>query len=118
MSETMSDSFAGFEARLKKLDRKHTRLAQGYKGTVSRDGLIVFRPTRRQRGIPLRAIVMLVVGFFVFKGMVMAHTGAAIYDARVDALKSGTMIEQAGAFAMQSDPITVGIAQQLRPFLN
>ncbi len=118
MSDTMSESFAGFEARLKKLDRKRMKLARGYKGSVGRDGLIVFRPTRRQRGIPLRAFVMLVVGFFVFKGMVMAHTGAAIYDERVNALASGTMIEQAGAFAMQSDPITTGIALQLRPFLN
>ena len=118
MSDTMSNSFAGFEARLKKIDRKRTRLAQGYKGTVSRDGLIVFRPTRRQRGIPLRAIVFLIVGFFVFKGMVMAHTGATIYNQRVDALQTGTLVEQAGAFAMQSDPISIGIAQKLRPFLH
>ena len=118
MSDTMSESFAGFEARLKKIDRKRSRLAQGYKGTIGRDGLIVFRPARRQRGIPLRAIVLLVVGFFVFKGMVLAHTGAATYGERIDALKSGTMVEQAGAFLMQSDPVTMGIAQYLRPILK
>ena len=117
MSNTMSN-YAGFEARLKKIDRKRTRMAQGYKGTVTRDGLIVFRPSRRQRGIPLRAVVLLVVGFFVFKGMVMAHTGSTIYAERVAALKEGTLVEQAGAFVMQTDPITVGIAQQLRPFLQ
>ncbi len=117
MSNTMTN-FAGFEARLKKIDRRRTRLAQGYKGTVTRDGLIVFRPSRRQRGIPLRAVVLLIVGFFVFKGMVMAHTGTTIYDERVDALQAGTMVEQAGAFLMQSDPVTLGIAQQLRPFLQ
>ncbi|MEO3415567.1 hypothetical protein AAFO92_12995 [Roseovarius sp. CAU 1744] len=117
MNDTMSN-YAGFEARLKKLDRKRTRMAHGYKGTVDKDGLIVFRPARRQRGIPLRAIVLLVVGFFVFKGMVMAHTGSAIYDKRVAALNEGTLVEQAGAFMMQSDPITVGIAQYLRPFLQ
>lgn len=114
----MTDSFAGFEARLKKIDHKRTKLAQGYKGEVTRDGLIVFRPTRRQRGIPLRAIVLLIVGFFVFKGMVMAHTGTAVYDERVTALQSGTVIEQAGAFAMQSEPISIAIADKLRPFLR
>lgn len=118
MSKTMSNSFAGFEARLKKLDRKRSKLAQGYKGSIGSDGLIVFRPVRRQRGIPLRAVVMLIVGFFVFKGMVLAHTGTATYGERIDALKNGTMIEQAGAFVMQSDPVTVGIALQLRPFLQ
>lgn len=117
MSGAMTN-FAGFEARLKKIDRKRTRMAHGYKGAVSRDGLIVFRPARRQRGIPLRAIVLLIVGFFVFKGMVMAHTGASIYDERVAALQNGTVIEQAGAFVMQSDPITIGIAQQLRPIFK
>ncbi len=117
MSDTMTN-YAGFEARLKKLDRKRTRMAHGYKGTVSKDGLIVFRPARRQRGIPLRAVVLLIVGFFVFKGMVMAHTGSTIYGERVAALKEGTMVEQAGAFLMQTDPITVGIALQLRPFLK
>lgn len=117
MSDTMTN-YAGFEARLKKIDRKRTRMAQGYRGSVDKDGLIVFRPSRRQRGIPLRAVVMLIVGFFVFKGMVMAHTGTSIYGERVAALQEGTVIEQAGAFVMQTDPITVGIAQQLRPFLQ
>ncbi len=118
MTKMMTNSYDGFEARLKKIDLKRAKMAYGYKGSVNRDGLIVFRPTRRQRGIPLRAIVMLIVGFFVFKGMVMAHTGAATYGERIAALENGTLVEQAGAFAMQSDPITVGIAQQLRPFLN
>ena len=118
MNKTMTNSFDGFESRLKKIDLKRAKMAQGYKGSVKKDGLIVFRPTRRQRGIPLRAVVMLIVGFFVFKGMVMAHTGSAIYAERIAALQSGTLVEQAGAFAMQSDPITVGIAQQLRPFLQ
>lgn len=117
MSGAMTN-YAGFEARLKKIDKNRTRMAQGYKGAVSRDGLIVFRPARRQRGIPLRAIVLLIVGFFVFKGMVMAHTGSAIYEERVAALQAGTLIEQAGAFMMQSDPVTIGIAQQLRPILK
>ncbi len=113
MSETMSNAFSGFETRLKKIDRNHTRLARGYKSRVSRDGLIVFKPVRRQRGIPLRAIVFLVVGFFVFKGVVMAHIGGAIYEQRVAALQNGTMVEKAGAFAMQPDPISIGIAQKL-----
>ena len=111
-------NYAGFEARLKKIDRKRTRMAHGYKGSVNKDGLIVFRPARRQRGIPLRAVVLLIVGFFVFKGMVMAHTGSTIYGERVAALQEGTLVEQAGAFLMQTDPITIGIAQQLRPFLQ
>lgn len=114
----MNELYYGFEARLKKIDRKRSKMAQGYKGTVSRDGLIVFRPSRRQRGVSLRAVVLLIAGFFLFKGMVMAHTGAAIYDERVAALNSGSLVEQAGAFVMQSDPVTQSIASKLRLIFN
>ncbi|SMC10734.1 hypothetical protein ROA7745_00541 [Roseovarius aestuarii] len=118
MNRTMTNSYDGFEDRLEKIDTKHAKMARGYKGTIDRDGLIVFRPVRRRAGVPVKAIVVLLIGFFVFKGMVMAHTGASIYEERVAALKNGTLIEQVGAFAMQPDPVTVGVATQLGHIFN
>ncbi len=114
----MSDAYSGFDSRLRKIDRKRARLANGYKSKVSKDGLIVFKPKRRQAGFPLRALVLLIIGFFVFKGMIMAHIGTSLYEQRVAALMEGTLVEQAGAYVMQTDPVTERIAQKLRPFLQ
>ena len=114
----MSDSFQGFDARLKRIDRKHAKLANGYTARVSRDGLIIFRPKRRKPSISLRGIALLIVGFLCFKGIVMAHLGGTVYEDRLAALKEGTIVEQAGAFVMQGDPVTVYVAEKLRPFLR
>lgn len=114
----MTNTFEGFDARLKKIDRNRTRLANGYSAKVTRDGLIVFRPKRRAQGFSVRGLALLVVGFFLFKALILAHLGNTVYEQRVDALQSGTMVEQAGAFVMQQDGVTQTIAQYLRPFLK
>src|SRR6056297_2523494 len=97
-----------------------TRLERGYKSQVSRDGLIIFRPQKRAISprVSFRGLFYLVFGFFLFKGMIMAHLGGTIYAERVTALQEGTFIEQAGGFVMQPDRVTQAIATQLRPFLK
>jgi hypothetical protein len=110
----MSDGYSGFQNRLRRIDRRHVRLAQGYESRVGKDGLIVFRPKRRSRGFPLRGIVLLGLGFCVFKGVILAHTGETLYEQRLAALGSGTYVEQAGAWVMQVDPVTQAIGAKLR----
>jgi hypothetical protein len=122
MALTMSDaakSYKAFDKRLKGIAKRRTRLENGYKSQVTKDGLIIFRPHRRTRGrISLRGIIYLVLGFFVLKGMIMAHIGGTIYQQRVDALLDGTVVEQAGGLVMQPDAVTKAIATQLRPLLK
>lgn len=112
------DGFANFDARLKKIDRTRSRMVGGYSAQVTKQGLIVFRPKRRRTGFSVRGLAFLILGFFLFKGVVLAHLGQTVFDQRVAALNTGTVVEQAGAFVMQSDPVSVQIANQLRPFLN
>lgn len=114
----MSNSFEGFDARLKRIDRKHAKLANGYSARVSRDGLIIFRPKRRQRGISLRGVVFLIAGFLSFKGLILGHLGGTVYEDRLASLQQGTFVEQAGAYVMQADPVTSYIADKVRPFLK
>ncbi|WP_120502283.1 hypothetical protein [Roseovarius sp. EL26] len=114
----MSGAFQDFDTRLKKIDRSHNRLAQGYDARVSKDGLIVFRPKRRQWSISLRGVALLIIGFLCFKGFILAHLGASTYDARIAALQEGTLIEQGGAYVMQVDPVSEAISMKLRPILN
>ena len=114
----MSDVFQSFDARLKKIDRKRSRLSRGYVSQVGRDGLIVLRPKRRQRSFPLRGLTFLIVGFFCFKGLIRAHLGSTLYEQRVETLNSGSIVEQIGAFVMQTDPVTQSISSKIRPLLR
>ena len=113
-----TNTYQGFDARLKKIDRNRARLANGYSAKVTREGLIVFRPKRRAQGFSVRGLAFLVLGAFLFKAMILAHLGATTYDLRVEALKSGTVVEQAGAFVMQREQVSNVIAQYLRPFVK
>jgi len=114
----MTNSYQGFDARLKKIDRNRARLANGYSAKVTREGLIVFRPKRRAQGFSVRGLAFLVLGFFLFKAMILAHLGITVYEQRVAALQTGTMVEQAGAFVMQNEQVSATIAQYLRPILK
>ena len=113
----MSNAYQSFDSRLKNIDRSRTRLMSGYQSKVGKDGLIVFKPKARKKAVPLRAVVFLIVGFFVFKGFVLAHVGGTVYGNRLAALQEGTIVEQAGAYLMQADPVTQSIARKVRPFI-
>ncbi len=114
----MSDAFQGFDTRLKSIDRNRARMERGYVGKVSKDGLIVFRPKRRQRGVPVRGIIYLVAGFIFFKAVIIAHLGASLYGERLAQLSQGSTIEQAGAVVMQPDTLSMILAARLRPILR
>lgn len=114
----MANAYQGFDKRLKKIGRDRARMAQGYTSRVGKDGLIVFSPKRRQGGFPIKGLLMLAVGFFVFKGIVLAHLGGSVYAQRVETLATGSVVEQAGAFMMQTDPISQGIAHYVRPLIK
>ncbi|WP_324751791.1 hypothetical protein [Roseovarius sp. Pro17] len=115
---TRINSPKGFEARITKVRRSHSRLAHGYEAKVGRDGLIVFRPKRRRRGVPLRSLIILIAAFVGFKVLVLMQIGDISYQERVNALASGTAPERIGAFAMQIDPVTRIIVQQVVPLFK
>ncbi|WP_208348825.1 hypothetical protein [Pseudaestuariivita rosea] len=62
--------------------------------------------------------MLLIVAFFVFKGLMLAHLGVADYENQIVLLQQGTSVEQAGAWAMQVDPLTQWLAAQIGPYLN
>jgi len=63
--------------------------------------------------------VLLFLGAFVFfKAFLVANLGPQTYDDRLARLNNGTVVEQAGAFVMQADPLTVYAAQKIRPVLR
>ncbi|PVA10502.1 hypothetical protein DC366_09025 [Pelagivirga sediminicola] len=113
MSTTINKEF---DARIKKVQRNHLRMARGYDAKVGRDGLIVFRPKRRRPSLPLRSLALLLVAFFAFKIFVLMQIGDLAYQARIDAMMDGSLPVQLGAYALQIDPLMRIVATQLAPF--
>lgn len=115
----MLETENSFHSRLRALGRKHAAMSNGVTTHIRADGLIVVQPRRRpRRGFPLRGTVYLIAGFFAFKGFLLASMGPVTYQERVQSLADGTVIEKAGAKAMQIDPLALMISEMIGPILR
>lgn len=108
-----ASQFDEFDRRMRRINRRHSRLSRGYSTSVNADGLLVAMPVKRRAGTPLRGVVILLAVLMLFKGFLYAQLGQAAYQERVDRLAGGTTIEQVGAWLMTADPSTVWIATQV-----
>jgi hypothetical protein len=108
---------SGFTRRVRKVEKQHRRLAQGYVTSVNHDGLVVARVRRGGLRFPFRGLLLLAVGFIGFKAFFLAYNGQASYDQKLALLQEGTIAERAGAWVMQPDFVTVWIADQVKPLL-
>ena len=96
-----------FDKRLKKIVRRHDKMSNGVVRSVSSDGLIVAKPRLYRPRFPLKGLLAVLFLGFLFKGFLFAYLGEAGYAERVGTLAGGTMLEQAGAWVMQPDPVTL-----------
>ena len=95
-----------FNRRIHGLEKTHLRLSRGHATYMRPDGLLVAAPHQVRSGRPLMVIPLILASFFVFKVFLMVTVGATTYDDRVMRLAQGNVAEAAGAWAMQSDPVT------------
>lgn len=116
----MNDSQTQFHQRLRRLDTKHEALTRGYETVMRPNGLVMALPSSAQAPsrIPIRPGVFLIAALFLLKAILIVSVGEATYDARVEQLRQGTLIEHAGAVAMQADPVSQFLALKLRPYLR
>lgn len=114
----MSSSHLEFETRVRRLLRKHTAMSRGYTTRMREDGLIVAQPRRQVAPISGRSLFIFLMAFVLFKGFLIANLGPTGYDERVGRLEQGNLMEQAGAFAMQADPIASMVAIQIGSVLR
>ncbi|PID36757.1 MAG: hypothetical protein CR993_03785 [Rhodobacterales bacterium] len=71
----------------------------------------------RSRGMPVFALMLFIIGFFLTKGFFLAYAGEITYLDRLAGLEAGTAPEQAAAWAMRIDPITRQIAELMTLYL-
>ena len=114
----MSDAFQDFDNRLRRINKSRVKMSGGYVSVVGDDGLIVIRPRRRSGRVALKGFAFLLIGCFGFKAAILATLGDTVYQDRLEKLATGTMIEQAGAWAMQADPLTVMLSEQPKPYFR
>ncbi|WP_342070066.1 hypothetical protein [Yoonia algicola] len=82
-------------------------MSNGVVRTINSDGLIVAKPRLYRPRFPLKGLLAVLFLGFLFKGFLFAYLGEAAYAERVATLQAGTVLEQAGAWVMQADPVTV-----------
>ncbi|MDQ2093721.1 hypothetical protein [Rhodalgimonas zhirmunskyi] len=107
-----------FDKRVRRVARKHQRMANGFTPVVQRDGLISVRPRRVAPRVPIKGLFLLIAGFVLFKAVAIANVSLPTYEERLDMLRAGTVFEQAGAFLLQPDQLSVALGAQLAPLLN
>lgn len=106
-----------FDKRLKKIVRRHEKMSNGVVRTINSDGLIVAKPRLYRPRFPLKGLLAVLILGFLFKGFLFAYLGETAYGERVATLQSGSLLEQAGAWVMQSDPVTVMAAEGISMIL-
>ncbi|MCT4554097.1 MAG: hypothetical protein N4A53_05365 [Pelagimonas sp.] len=114
----MDESQRAFVKRHQALQKKHARLSKGYITKMDRSGLITHQPDSKVAGMGLRLAMIAIAGFLMFKGFVLAGLGEDQYLTHLAALQQGSGFEQAGAFLMQIDPASAGLATLLQPMVQ
>lgn len=107
-----------FGKRVQRINKRHRKLASGYVPSINHDGLIVARVRRSGPRFPWKGIALCFVAFFAFKGFLLVQLGQTTYAERVGKLETGTVVEQAGAYAMSADPVTRWVAAQIQSVLR
>ena len=105
--------FDEFERRMRRINRRHSKLSQGFKTEINSDGLVVAKPHKRRGGATIRGLLLIAVVVVLFKGFLHAQLGVTAYDDRVQRLAEGNAVEKVGAFIMAPDPITLALSYHL-----
>ena len=105
------------------MDLSFGRSKRGYPGTGHRagaiesfnhDGVLIARRRKHKRSLPIREILLFLVAVVAFKLVLFFDMGGATYGAKAAELMAGSTIEQWAGWAMQLDPVSQFIVDQVR----
>ncbi|WP_322866441.1 hypothetical protein U5922_009695 [Aquicoccus sp. G2-2] len=108
-----------FDRRVTVLKKAHRKGRKAYVPIAGPDGVVYVRkPQSKFANVPFRGLLLLALGLVLFKGLAIAQFGALGYDKRLGSLREGTIIEQAGAWVMQPDRVSLYLAGKVGPYLR
>ncbi len=113
----MIDSRREFHKRQRAVQKKHVRMARGYVTKLERNGVITQKPDVKAPARGLRVVLFLALLFLAFKSFVLASLGIEDYTLRLAKLETGSTVEQAGAWLMQLEPVSLKLAELVAPLL-
>lgn len=116
MAHTSTPSFSKRSRQIVRAHKSVTR--RGGELELGPDGLLTVRPKRRSTGIPFRGLFLIAILLFGAKALMLAQDGALGYGERVAKLSEGNMVEKAGAWIMQADPLTTALAGYIKPLID
>lgn len=99
-----------FVKRLKRVERLNRRGA-GFEATGTL-GRSYYTKRARKRSL-WGPVIIAAVAFLVLKAIMVQQMGAFDYEARIESLRTGSTIEQVGAFVLQADPATLWLSEQI-----
>lgn len=106
-----------FYQRLRRIARIH-RQGGGFEAAGTLGQSYYTRMAQRNARPVLRPILYIVGAAVMSKAALLAAHGPEDYARRVIDLQNGTPVEQAGAFLMGADPVTLRIAEALMPLFR
>ena len=108
MTDPNMTDFYGRVARIQKARANgHGFEAAGTLGRSCYD-----RPAARRRSV-VGPVLFLILCAFLLKGAILHSVGLQTYDVRVAGLMAGDGFERAGGWVMQSEPVTVFVADKI-----
>ncbi|MGH1466439.1 MAG: hypothetical protein ACRBBQ_13885 [Cognatishimia sp.] len=112
----MTDQHFDFDLRLRRLSKQRKKAKIVPRSAfVDTDGYVIVRGYRRRRGFPMIGMLLVAVGFFGLKGLMIAEMGTGNYSTKINDLSaSNSLVATVGGWTMQPDRISLAIAQSLR----
>jgi len=103
-----------FYGRIDRIERTHA--AGGGFEAVGTLGMSYYTGQRRKarRRTWIMPAAMLVATVIGLKAGVLATIGPDLYQDRVTMLSEGSLVDKAGAFVLESGPLTVWLSEQIR----
>ena len=106
----MSATTDKFDKRIRRVRKTHEAMSRGYSFRVEKSGLIKIKPKRSRLGFPFGVLIAVLAVGLLFKAVVLASYGPEKYASKVALLKSGTVIEQGGAWLLKPGKPTYALA--------
>ena len=103
-----------FYERIRRIQRRRRKLAQGFGLKIDENNLIVPKPHLVALAFPWRGLCMALLVALGLKAYLMASLDSQTYASKLAALSRGDPVEQVGAWMMQPDPASGVLAQVMR----